>query len=107
MRLVLGLVPCVDKTFEARGHIADRLAIISVALHLQSRPRRTVSLLQYLRGYEDERNRLPVPLDLLDPSGHNAGEYIVTIPDGLFHVIRLMRLQKGTEVINMLNLLVK
>jgi len=41
-----------------------------------------------------------VPVELIDPNGDNNGEYIVTIPDGLFHVVRLARLQYATRLSN-------
>jgi hypothetical protein len=79
----------------------DRLSVVSVAIHLQSRPRRTVSLYQYLCGGIGNQHSEAasaaadgaVPVELLDPNGDNTGEYIVTIPDGQFHAVRLARLQ--------------
>jgi len=65
-----------------------RLGIVSFAIHLQSRPRRTVSLLQYLTGTSagsSGRSATTIPRQLLDPHGDNDGEYIVTVPGGLFH----------------------
>jgi len=65
-----------------------RLGIVSFAIHLQSRPRRTVSLLQYLTG---GIGGVSIPRQLLDPHGDNDGEYIVTVPDGLFHAAMCAR----------------
>ena len=62
-----------------------RLGIVSFAIHLQSRPRRTISLLQYLTGGS------AVPRQLLDPDADNDGEYIVTVPDGLFYTAMCAR----------------
>jgi len=64
--------------------VSARLGIVSFAIHLQSRPRRTVSLLQYLVGGLGSSSPT-IPRQLLDPHGDNDGEYIVTVPDGLFH----------------------
>ena len=66
-----------------------RLGIVSFAIHLQSRPRRTVSLLQYLTG--GVAGSTTIPRQLLDPHGDNDGEYIVTVPDGLFHAAMCAR----------------
>jgi len=64
---------------------AARLDIVSLALHLQSRPaRRTVSLLQYLSG--------AVPRRLIDPHAGDHGDYIVTVPDALFYAAMAARL---------------
>ena len=67
-----------------------RLGIVSFAIHLQSRPRRTVSLLQYLTGGAGG-SAPTIPRQLLDPHGDNDGEYIVTVPDGLFHAAMCAR----------------
>jgi len=67
--------------------VSARLGIVSFAIHLQSRPRRTVSLLQYLIGGDTNT----IPRQLLDPHGDNDGEYIVTVPDGLFHAAMCAR----------------
>lgn len=67
-----------------------RLGIVSFAIHLQSRPRRTVSLLQYLTGGV-AGSTTTIPRQLLDPHGDNDCEYIVTVPDGLFHAAMCAR----------------
>ena len=70
--------------------VSARLGIVSFAIHLQSRPRRTVSLLQYLvSGVAGSTST--IPRQLLDPHGDNDGEYIVTVPDGLFHAAMCAR----------------
>ena len=74
-----------------------RLGIVSFAIHLQSRPRRTVSLLQYLTGAIDGSSAT-IPRQLLDPHGDNDGEYIVTVPDGLFHAAMCARDAASTAV---------
>lgn len=69
-----------------------RLGLVSFAIHLQSWPRRTVSLLQYLTGgVSRSATTTTIPRQLLDPHGDNDGEYIVTVPDGLFHAAMCAR----------------
>jgi len=76
-------VAALSRRHAALSTVSARLGIVSFAIHLQSRPRRTVSLLQYLTG--GTSSAATIPRQLLDPHGDNDGEYIVTVPDGLFH----------------------
>lgn len=88
----------LNRRHAALPTVSARLGIVSFAIHLQSRPRRTVSLLQYLVGGVPGRSASTIPRQLLDPHGDNDGEYIVTVPDGLFHAAMCARDAAAVDV---------